>query len=91
MWHSDNNGFLSLAQISQQCNIPMDKITVGKLWNKNELAHANTEAQIPTPKDFGTCLAQAKAQVNYPETGVMVWYGEMNNWVRNGAQLREHC
>jgi hypothetical protein len=58
----------------------MSMITVGKLWNKAELAH-DTPAQIPAPAELGTCLAQAKATVGYPQTGMMIWVAEMNNWV----------
>lgn len=80
MWKSDNPAFLSLKEISDQCGISLSQITVGKLWDQGELAKP-VPAQIPSPADFGACLAQSKAQISYPGTGVMIWYGSMSNWV----------
>lgn len=59
MWKSQDAGFLSLNEISQQCSIPLSMITVGKLWDKAQLA-TDVPDKVPTAEDFGTCLAQAK-------------------------------
>lgn len=80
MWASTDAAFLSLKEISDMCSIPMNMITVGKLWSSSDLA-TNVPAEVPTPADFGTCLKQAQAQINYPDTGVMVWAAHMDNWV----------
>lgn len=80
MWSSTNTAFLSLQEISNECSIPMSKITVGQLWDSSDLATA-VPAEVVTGTELGTCLAQAKSQISYPETGVMVWAAHMDNWV----------
>lgn len=72
--HSDNGAFLALGDISSMCGIPMNKMTVGKLWDKGELAHAGTEDQIMDPTALGQCLASAGTG------GVMVWSASLGSW-----------
>lgn len=72
--HSDNGAFLALGDISGMCGIPMNKMAVGKLWDKGELAHAGTEDQIMDPTALGQCLAGAGTG------GVMVWSASLGSW-----------
>lgn len=64
------------------CGIPQSKITVGKLWSTSDLATAETTAdEVPAPADLGACIAQAKANAGYPETGIMIWAAHKDDWV----------
>lgn len=72
--HSDNGAFLALGDISGMCGIPMSKLAVGKLWDKGELAHPNTEDQIMDPTALGQCLASSGTG------GVMVWSASLGSW-----------